>query len=324
MIDSLVEEVPEYPGVYFLQAYFLIWKNKPLSIGHPSFDSLISVSKKVIEKSELMLEVNSESPEPVFYILGMHAMLARVYVDVDLNWKAIKEAQKAYKYLKKGMNLVDQFPEFNLYCGIYNYYRIKYPHENPYVKPVLWFFMDGDMNKGLEMLSTGSEKGLFTKIECYTYMYHIYFRYEFLPLVSIQYAEKLYYWYPDNETFISLLIEDRIFLSEFDHLESLVDQLECSKFAYYRYIGKIYSGLIYEMHHLNLNRALGKYQEAEKIGYKNDVFTPHYESMCSLGIGRVCVKLGDEGEAKKNFKKAASMSEYSFIRDEAKSMLKKL
>jgi hypothetical protein len=222
------------------------------------------------------------------------------------------------------MNFVDQFPEFNLCCGIYNYYRIKYPHEKPYVKPVLWFFLDGDENKGLKMLSTGSEKGLFTKIECHTYLYLIYFRYEFKPLVSIEYAEKLYNWYPDNETFISLLIENRIFLNELNHLESLVDQLECSKFAYYRYIGKIYSGLIDEMCHLKLGEALEKYREAEKIGYENDLTTPHYDSMCFLGIGRVCVKLGNEGEAWKNLKRAASISEYSFIRDEAKSMLKQL
>lgn len=322
LIVSITEEIPDYPGVYLLKAYFLAWKYKPISSGQPSFDSLISVSEKVIEKSEMMLEYDAKNPEAIFYILGIHAMLARLYVDVDMNWKAIKEAQKAYKYLKKGIDYVDQFPELNLYCGLYNYYRVKYPQENPYVKPVLWFFMNGDENKGLKMLSLGSEKGLFTKIECYTYLYFINFRYEFKPLKSIEYAEKLYNWYPDNETFISLLVENRIFLKEFEHLEVLVDQLECSNSPYYRLIGTIYNGLIVEMYYLNLDEALAKYKEAEDIKEENDLTTPHYESMCLLGIGRIYLEFGNEAEARKYLKKAASISEYSFIRDEAKILLK--
>jgi len=324
LINSLEKEIPEYPGLYLLRAYYYIWKYKPLQEDNPSYADFIRVSDSVLVKSALMLQKKEDDQEAVFYALSIHAMLARLYVDAGYNWKAIKEAQKAYQYLKYGMDYSETFPEFNLYCGIYNYYRVKYPEDNPFVKPILWFFMDGDKDKGLQMLERGGELGLFTRIECLTYLFHIYFRYEFLPAKSIYYSKKLYESYPNNETFTALLIENLIYLNQFDEAEILVARIDSSQQDYYRYASRIYHGLISEKHDNNLVEARNYYLSAIKIGQESTAKTPHYESLCYLGFGRVNLKEGKKQEAKKYLSRAEKISEYGFVRNEASRLLESL
>lgn len=324
LITLLEQELPEYPGIDLLKIYYLIWENKPLHSSNPIYDKFLIITEETLTKSNNKLENNQEDFEAQFYVLSIHAILARLYVDTGYNWKAIKEAQKSYKYIKRGMDYLELFPEFNLYCGIYNYYREKYPDDNPFVKPILWFFMNGDKEKGLHMLEYGAEYGLFTKIECITYLFHIYFRYEFMPERSIAYAKRLYQLYPRNETFIALLIENLLYLNQFTETKNLIDVIESSKQKHSRYIGKIYKGMYFELFEQDLKTAKNLYFEAMKIGKEYEVETPHYNSLWNLGLGRILLKQDFTSEAKKHLKLASKASEYRFVREEALNLLDEL
>lgn len=324
LTKKLESELPDYPGSHLLRVYYLLWKNRPVLDGDSTFEAFLQVTELVLTKTEMMLEKDELDDEAIFYAISVYAILARIYVDSGHNWKAIRQAKKAYRFLKVGMDMVDGYPDLNLYCGIYNYYREKYPEDNPFVRPFVAFFMIGSKSKGLQMLDSGAVQGLFTKVECLTYLYHINLRYEFSPGTSICAVRKLNNLYPDNENFIALLIENLIYLNEFAEMDSLICRVETSRMPYYKYVGKIYRGLYMELHIGDLITAKKIYLDAMQIGDTYQVTSPHYKSLNLLGIGRTCMKLEEKDKAEKYLKKSSKISDYSFVRDEAKRLLDQL
>jgi len=324
LINCLEEDLPNYPGVHLLKVYYYLWKYKPLKETSPFFPEFMKSVDNTLQKSNERLASNKNDQEAIFYSLSIHTILARLYVDMGTNWKAIKEAQKSYHYLRFGMDFTEQFPEFNLHCGIYNFYRVSYPEDNAFVRPFVRFFMPGDKEKGLEMLEKGSEIGLFTKVECLTYLFLIYLRYNSMPEKSIVYIRKLYQMYPENENFILFLIENLIYLDQFNELEQLIAKIENSQQEYYRYVGEIYKGLFYELYEENYEIAKNLYYEALDLGKSSDVSNAHPESFCHLGLGRIYLSEGKEHKAKSCLKKAVKLSEYRLIENEAKQLLSEL
>jgi tetratricopeptide (TPR) repeat protein len=324
MINCLEDDLPDYPGIDLLKVYFYIWKYIPIKETSAIFPEFMKSVENTLRKSDERLAINKNDHEAVFYSLSIHTILTRLYVNMGINRKAIKEAQKSYHYLKFGMDYTEQFPEFNLHCGIYNFYRVSYPKDNPFVKPFLWFFMSGDEEKGLQMLEQGSETGLFTKVECLTYLFLINLRYNAMPDKSIEHIRQLHKLYPENEYFILYLMENLIYLGQFYEFEQFIATIENSQQEYYRYVGKVYKGLFYELHIGDYEIAKDLYFGALDLGVSGDIRNNHPDSFCYLGLGRIYLKEGKDYKAKSYLKKAIKVSEYRLIENEAKILLSKI
>jgi len=321
LISNLANEIPDHPGLYLLKSYYMLWKHNPMKESNTVYNDFIENLRQTIDRSEMILEDSKNDPAALFYTISAYGILARLYVDNGHNYKALNEAQKAYKNLKVALKLTDQFDDLNLMCGIYNYYRVKYPEENPFFKPFTWFLPKGDKNLGLEMLQRGSEHGLFTRAECLSYLYYINLRYEFLPEISLPYATKLNSLYPDNTLYTSLLIENLICLKKYDQIDSLLNPLETDESVIYNYIGSIYRGQYLELYKNDYQAAMTTYSNAVFIENHYDVYSPHYTAVLYLGIGRTFLHLDDKTLAKEYLEKSSRISEYSFIRDEARRLL---
>jgi len=323
IISQLEKNMTDYPGLHLLKAYACNIQYGPLNESNEHYAAFLRSVDSTMLLAGRWLQNNPESNEAMFFVLSIHAMLARLHVDSGHSWKAILQAKKAYRYVTKVMDRVDAFPEFNLYCGIYNYYREKYPEENAYVKPVLWFFKNGSKEEGLQMLKKGSAFGLFTKVECLTYLYHINFRYEFEPEGSIDYAYKLHQLYPNNRSFAALLVENLLFMGELCNSKVLIDSVLVSNNPYHQYIGHVYLAIHHELQG-KTKESEAVYNAALKLAKEKEIATPHYQSMCYLGLGRIQLSTGMIDEAKSYLKLAEKTSEYGFIRDRAKEILNTL
>ncbi len=324
VIAQLNQKIPEYPGVTLLEAFYDYWKYRPIKSGTPAFDQFESYLKKTLALSDKRFEKNDDDVEGTFFALAAHAYLAQLYVDNNSNLKAVGEAKSAYNYIKKGFDLLDQFPEFYFPCGIYDYYRVKYPEENPFFKPFLWFFRAGDKAKGLEMLKKGAVVGIFTKAECLTYLFHIYLRYENQPAESIQYCRKLNELYPENLNYIALTLENEVYLNNFEPMWPYIEKLLDSDKEHYQYVGEIFKGIYFEKYLHDFPSAKKAYLMAQTINEKSNVGTDHEESLLYCGLGRVEKEMGDKDEAKDSFKRSVKLAEYSIVRDEARNYLENM
>ena len=323
LISDLEQELGEYPGVFLLKAFYIRWKFRPVKDGHRSFQQFEAYLNKGIELSESMLKQKEDNIEASFYLMACHAFLAELYVNNGQNFKALGEAKSAYKFIKYGFDHTDDNPEFYFSSGIYNYYREKYPEENPFYKAFLWFFRSGDMEEGLEMLKKGSKLAVFTKAECFTYLFHIYLRYEDNPHDAIYYAIKLKDQYPNNLHYISNFVENKIRLSQYDGLRPYIEKLVTSEKDFYRYLGKIYLGNYLEIHDNLYEEALVHYKSADELGEKDEIRIPHDDSILYLGMGRVYQAKGNTDLANQYFRKSVKAAEYIAYRKDAEALLDK-
>ena len=323
IIADLENKLGEYPGVFLLKAFYISWKYRPLKKDHISYQLFESYLLRGIEKSEEMLNKDENDVEASFYLMACHAYLAELYVNNGSNFKALGEAKSAYKYIKVGFDHTTDNPEFFFSSGIYNFYRERYPEENPFYKSFLWFFRSGDMEEGINQLMQGAENAVFTQAECLTYLYHIYLRYEDNPSDAIFYAIKLKDKYPDNLHYISNFVENKIRLNQYDGLLPYIEKLVTGKKEYYQYLGEIFYGNYLEMHDSLSTDALSHYKLADQLGDQDEIRMPHYDSMLFLGLGRIYLLHGNTDLGIQYLKRSVKVAEYSAYRKDAEALLSK-
>lgn len=323
IITDLEKELKDYPGTSLLKAFYVNWEYRPIKIEHKSYKLFESYLLKGIEKSEAMLSQDENDVEAIFFLMACHSFLAELYANNSQNFKALGEAQDAYRYIKIGFDLVEENPEFYFSSGIFNYYREKYPEENPFYKSVIWLFRGGDMEEGLKMLEKGYDNAVFTKAECLTYLFHINLRYEDKPATSIYYSDLLKDKYPNNLYYISNFIENSIRLETYDEIYPHIDRLLASENSYYQYLGEIFFGIYIAKTGGKLNEAMAHLKTADKLGDQEGIRVPHYDSILFLALGKIYKKIGNNDLANHYFKKSVKSAEYIAYRKDAEEMLRK-
>jgi hypothetical protein len=321
LLYTLEKRIPDHPGFSLLKAFYDNWKFRPIKEGTEHFTRFEKNLYETQAISESLLEENENDVEGIFFAMATHAYLAQLYVDNGHSMRALKEAKNAYRYIKKGFDLAEEYPEFYFPSGLYNYYRVKYPEENPFYKPFLWFFKDGDKAEGLNLLEKGAASATFTRAECLTYLCHIYLRYENKPGIAIQYARKLNTMYPNNLNFTALYIENLLWMADYPASVSEIQILRKSDLPLYRYVGEVFYGVYLEKFLIDIKGARDAYLRAKQLGEEENVNVNHYESILNLGLGRINNKMGNTETAKSYFKKSLKLADYAMIKDEAKAYL---
>ncbi len=322
LIAQLDKKLGDYPGVLLLKAFYASWKFRPIKKEHQAFVDFEKLLSRSIAVCDSMLLKNPDDVEASFFKLSAHAYLAQLYTDNGMNMKALGEAKTSYHYIKVGFEMLDRNPEFNFPCGIYNYYREKYPEENSFYKSFVWFFRSGDKEQGLAMLKTGAEKSIFANAECNTYLFHIYLRYEDKPQNAIYYAQLLKKKYPQNLIFLANYIENSMRLNQYAGLLPSIERLLASENIHYRYLGEIFYGCYAEMVEKNYQKAIEHYKSADKLGAVNNSREPHFDSILYYDMGRCYKKMGLTELADASLKQSIKSAEYKIYRTPAEKLLR--
>jgi hypothetical protein len=321
IIGQLERGYPSYPGIQVLRSFYLYWKHRPIRSGTAPFDAFESALRKGLEQSLDMLSRDQADPEATFFAMASRAYLALLYVENGMNMKALMEAKGAYGFLKRGFELTGQNPEFYFSSGIYQYYRVKFPEENPFYKPFMWFFASGDKTKGLQMLRKGSEVGIFTRVECMNYLWNILLHYEYQPLMAQHYAERLHKSFPDNLFFTANYAETLVEMMDLRQVLPLARSLQASEVPFYQYLGHLYHGNYLELYSGDKRSARTAYEKALRLGAEKNAFTPHHNSLLQAGLGRVETALGQTQKARSWFQQGLKSAEYSYMRDKIQKEL---
>lgn len=321
IIGQLERGYPSYPGIQVLRSFYLYWKHRPIKSGTAPFDAFESALRKGLEQSLDMLDRDQADPEATFFAMASRAYLALLYVENGMNMKALLEAKGAYGFLKRGFELTDQNPEFYFSSGIYLYYRVKFPEENPFYKPFMWFFASGDKTKGLQMLRKGSEVGIFTRVECMNYLWNILLHYEYHPQMAHYYAERLHQSFPANLFFTANYAETLVEMNDLRQVLPLAKALQASEMPFYQYLGHLYYGNYLELHSGDARAAKAAYEKAFRLGVEKNAFTPHHNSLLQAGLGRVEAALGQSAQAQSWFQQGLKSAEYNYMRDKIQQEL---
>ncbi|BDC98138.1 hypothetical protein [Persicobacter psychrovividus] len=226
--DSLETYLQQDPTIYLLKARILFWQQKFEHKNEKMEQAYTANLDKGIALTAERLKAAPDDAELKFVALTFNAMYAEYWFDEGSSMKAISYGKVLYSYVKEGFNLIDQFPDFYFTTGLYNYYRIKFPQNNPVYRPFMFFFKSGDLELGLHQMEIATEKGIFTDVESRQYLYHLLMHYGAKPQQAFKHSEYLHKHYPNNPYFTCMYLENLAYLQRVNS-EEVALALDLSK-----------------------------------------------------------------------------------------------
>ncbi|GAA4834904.1 hypothetical protein GCM10023331_20170 [Algivirga pacifica] len=193
---------PKHPLPYFLLGLNEWWKIMP-NVEDDSHDDLFhAYMDSSVYFAEEIYKKYPEHAEASFFLAGALAFKARLYGERHEWSKATFAARKSLEYFdvtkKKAVELG---AEMYFGDGLYNYF-VEWIKENYKVlRPVLWFFEEGDKQLGLEQLEMAGEEAFYTRIEAMYYLMRIHANGDGRVSRAFQLSEYLYKNYPNNAYF---------------------------------------------------------------------------------------------------------------------------
>jgi len=322
-IDQTEQVLPGHPVIYMMRALSLSWSVFPMKVGLPEFQAHEKLLRQCVSAAEKRLDKDDEDVEGVFFEMTARGLLAEYYADDGNYLKALGEARKAYGHMKSGFDLTEEYPEFYLTTGIYNYFREKYPQKHPIYKPFLWFFRSGDIELGLEQIDKATQTAIFSNVEAHLYLSYIYLRYEMQPQRAQEYLKSLTENYPNNQYFKAKLLECYIMYDQFELAEPIVEGFLEAQDPYYKLLGESMKGYQLEKWTKADKPAAKFYNQALATG-KEIKKGSYYKALAYLGLGRIDLRNNHKEAARRNFEIAMSLNDNEGVQAEAKKNLKRL
>ncbi|PTB96753.1 hypothetical protein C9994_05930 [Marivirga lumbricoides] len=223
-----------------LQAHIIRWKYLPVYLQKESIVSpYINLLQSIAESEELLSDYQS------FIQLNAFLLLAEFYYNKNETMAAVKYGGKAYSLIKPKLAEENLSDEWLLVAGLYNYFYSYYLNKNMAYHSLLFFFKEGDKNKGLQQLDRASSSNTIVQAESLIYLSHIFLRLENKADRSLIYAKRLTNQFPNNPKFYEFYIEASIANNQVDDkTTSLIKALKNSQQVYYQKYGRTYEAII--------------------------------------------------------------------------------
>ena len=311
---DLNQHYPNHPLPPLFHAIKVYWQYFPIIPGskfEKEFTDNITLS---IQRSDKMLDDNSENHEAIFLNLMARLLIMQYYADNHMSSKVIPYVHKAYTLAKKGFDLNQEVTDFYFTTGLYNYYREAYPVKHPIYKPIAYFFKDGNMKLGIKQLEYNSKNGIFLDAESLSFLVFISLNFEENYKKSLKYTRDLYKTYPNNLLFLSYRIITLLLLNKYNKADQLLTELKnkAGSNQFFQMMIKIYRGIIEEKKNKNLELAEKLYWEGIKLGENYKPFANDRISYAYFGLSRIW-KNKDPKKATEYREKAMKLSSYKHL-----------
>ncbi|WP_026462933.1 tetratricopeptide repeat protein [Adhaeribacter aquaticus] len=199
---SLRRRYPKHPMPYFLMGLSQWWKIMPSNITTKQYDnSFLAYMDTTITYGEQLLDKNKKNYEAAFFLAAANGFAARLHSERS-NWrKATVYSRRSLENLQLAKEANGLSPEFLFGEGLYNYYAIWIAEHYPLLRPVIWFFPNGNKKLGLQQLKRAANYGFYTGTEAKFFLMRILANDENNAFEAYNLSRYLATNYPDNPYF---------------------------------------------------------------------------------------------------------------------------
>ena len=222
---SIEHQYPDHPVGPFMKAMNRWWQTY-ISINTDHYYEFIEEQLDLaLEKNEALEDIPSLEQEYTFFAFMCYALQGRLHAYRKEYFAAIGSARKVISPLKKSLKYVGQQPEFYMVAGLYHYYVATYGEFYPIVKPLMYFFPDGDKELGLQEMALAAGTQSFTQTEAGFFLGYIYL--DELPDVTkgLQVTRQLSLKYPGNTWFETDYARGLLKTGQYEKGEAIIDRL---------------------------------------------------------------------------------------------------
>lgn len=310
---------PHRPEGYFLDG-MILWIQVFVDIRNPFLDNEFQTKMdEVIKKCE-EIEKTSDSLSIVarYYKSGAIGFKAQLYGLRDNWFSAARYGISALDGITESLEGKFANIDARYGAGLYYYYAEFLPDRYPIIKPLLWFYPSGDKKRGLELLQSVADSGMFANVEAQYSLGMISYFYEKNYAKAIKVFANLNNRFPKNSRYLFYRGQLAYQMGDYQQADSCMAVMEGRILAnrpfYYthqlRYIYYI-RGMIAEYSN-RPTMAYSFYQEAlapVDAGIHKE--TEHYYVYCLLRSANMLIKMGYPEEAKPRFYEVLRTPEYS-------------
>ena len=307
--SALRAKYPKHPAGYLLAAMQLEQQYFPLKDHVVIGQQYVHLLEKAYALSHDLYTKNEQDLEAAFFCTASLGFLAGFEADNQNFFKAVNYAKKAYSFMKIGLKNTENQPEFYYASGVYKYYRISYPEIHPIIKPLMWFFEDGNKKIGLSYLESGAKKAVFVKNESLFYLGYIYNKYEGTPAKGLPFSLELIKAHPNNQLYVLQRAELLSLTGNYEGADFFCEQLEKSKSPYFIGCAMTFRGMREEFENHNLSAAESLYLKSLNYPW-DERFTKDIRGLSYLGLIRIAQKNGQTAKARKYTHVAKEYLEY--------------
>jgi len=324
-IEPLARQIrakyPNHPVNPMLKAMQLQWQYLPVKDNKAVVGQYMNLLHDCINKAKVLEKDPKTRPEAPFFLMAGHGYIALIHNYNDDRLKAASEAKQAYGYVMDGFKYMERNPEFYFSSGLYNYYVIRYPEDHPIVKPVVFFFKNGNMDEGLRQMDIASKKGVFTRTESAYYLARILLKHEMRYTQANSYLASLVKQYPNNPIFLMKYTEALLSLGRYDEAALSLEKLKKRSGKFFPVAWRTFEGILEEKNQKNDREAEKSYYAALRLP-TDDEYTKEYHAFAYAGLARISVRTGDRKKAVYFYKKVENTAEYKGLLQEARAFLK--
>ena len=317
--DSIFVEVekicPGHPVNPFLRGFLIYWEKNPITPFESRSKEFLSEMTMTMQISQEMTDKDEEDVEGIFFDLVGHALILLYYADNGESKEVLSIVRPAYKRLKQGFELDNEFAEFRFFTGVYNYYREVYPEIHPVYKPICIFFPPGDKELGWKMLLWIKDNSVFLRAEALYFLSHIAMSMQDNPELSLTFSEEVLEIFPHNNFF---RVRNMLGLNSAGKYQEMKRQISIlrqdggqDQFALMGSL--IFNGIVEEKLEKNDEAAIHNYMEGLKIAEQYGVRVDNYIALAHLGLSRIYEKRGEKRLARIHWKEAKSQAKYDYL-----------
>ena len=323
-----------HPLPYFLLGLSEWWKIMP-NTKNTSYDErfLSYMDSTIMVAGNLHEKYPEYKIEAAFFLAAAYGFKGRLYADEEReNWrKAAAAGKTALEYLEECKTKNFLSPELLFGDALYNYFSVWVPENYPVLKPLLWFFPEGDKQLGLKQLKEVSYNAFYTRTEAMVWLMRISNSYENNQPQAFQLAEYLFQTYPDNpyfHRFYARMLYSRGMYTELDREgKAILARIDSAQVGYEATSGRyaaFYLGQLYEGRR-KPDEAKKYYLLAVKYAEEIGATDSGYYLFSLIALGEISQKQGDKAAAKNYFKEVKRLSgRKDEAYKDAKKRLKKL
>lgn len=324
-----IKTYPNRPEGYFLIAMVDWWKVMLLVDDETTNEQFLKNIDKSIDQLSRLEKDPVIGSLAEYYKSGSIGFKARFYIN-EREWlKSARLGASAYPILEKALNKELEFVDIRFGTGIYRYFASWVPEKVPILKPVMWFFPDGDKIQGLKDLNSVADEGILAQTETKYFLMHIYLHYENNHIEAKKLGIELTATYPENPLFKLQLAYACLFVKDFKTSKSIYQEIfdktqQNEKYYWKGNLIHIYYGLgAIQNSEGNLKKAAEYYQLSmqfyRKIQRKSER-KYYFATMYDLSL--VHHKLGDVTSARNIALQLATEAEDSYWKNRASTLLK--
>jgi hypothetical protein len=313
--NSVAVKYPNHPALLMYEALILHLKYYPLLTETEKGNKYESLLLQSLSASETQLQEMPDHQLTYFFALMPRMMLLEYYADNGVGSKSIPHLMNVYKSVINGFEFCQTTPDFYFTTGLYDYYIEAYPEANPFYKPFVYLFPDGNKERGLNELYKCWQQSDFIGPEALRFLSYIYINFETNYAEGSNYAFELTQKYPKNPLFAEYYIQLLLLNKQYEKAGVIVANFNENKknSNFFKNVFLVFDAIIKEHYQTNLMKTEEMYNLTITSMNPYGKYANRYISYAYFGLSRIKKINGLTDEAQFYKSKAEKISQYQHV-----------